>query len=169
MNRPRSNALDTGRTIAVAGLTVADGFVGAPPGTVYFPAPGNPNFRAAHLGNRRAGHPMRGWKVHITAYPYNAQQVADAVLPVLHGMRIWHKYVRSAMDLSHMTEGQRGKFITVYTRDTDPNATGAECDQIVQALAHLLGNLAGPDVSGETRLSHMIFARFSHDYTRPGG
>lgn len=168
MTRPRSNALQTGRTIAVDSLPAVASAADYRPGVVYSPAPMNPNFLAAFIKTKRSGHPCQGWKLHVCAYPFNAQQVADAVLPILAGMKIWHKYMKSAMGLSQMTGGQRGKFITIYTRDTDEANPGEETDAVVRALQNVLQGLTGPDIEGERQLGHMIFGRYSFDYTKPG-
>jgi hypothetical protein len=169
MSRPRSNALQTGQTIEVSGFAVGS-FANFDPQAVYYPAPGNPRFMAAYIGNRRAGHPMKGWKIHISAYPYNAVLVAERVLPVLCGLKIWHKYIKSPMDLSRMTELQRGKFITVYTRDTDVSDTGDETRLVVEKVGLALAGsgLSGPDIEEERALAPSIFARYSYDYTKPG-
>ncbi|HET7929944.1 MAG TPA: hypothetical protein VFL63_00955 [Rhodanobacteraceae bacterium] len=138
---------------------------------VYYPAPGNPDFLAAYIGNKRAGHPMKGWKIHVSAYPYNAQDVANLVLPILCACKIWHKYIKSAMHLSRMPGGQRGKFITIYTRDVDEKSVGSESQSLVGEISQAIvaGDLSGPEIVNEKKLGEMIYARYSFDYTRPDG
>jgi hypothetical protein len=67
-------------------------------------------FRVGEQGYAAAG----GWKIHVSAHPFNAQRVANLVLPILCNLHVWHKYVNSTTDLAQMTDGQEGKFITVY-------------------------------------------------------
>lgn len=166
MTRPRSNALATGAPISVEGHGILNfkTFTGD-----YAPAPGNPDFLTAWIGSKRVGHPMKGWKLHITAYPRNANLIAQTVLPILYDMKIWHKYIKSPLLLSKMTDGQRGKFITVYTRDND-DSPGAECSAVVAAVSPALADdsIEGPPVAHERCLAKMIYGRRSFDYTKPG-
>ncbi len=168
MTRKRSNALQTGSIIEVDGLPVGD-LLHFDRRIVYYPTPRNNTFLAAYIGNKRAGHPMKGWKMHISAFPYNARLVANKILPVLCEMEIWHKYVSSPMLLSKMIDGQRGKFITVYTRDNNAHAIGDETRSVVSALSRLnMLDISGPEVKDEKKLASMVYTRFSEDYTRPG-
>lgn len=171
MVRARSNALDTAATIKVSGLGVADfTAMGWDPNAIYFPAPRNPSFLAAFIGNKREGHKMMGWKMHVSAYPYNAHLVAEAVLPILCDIRIWHKYVSSALLLSRMTDEQRGKFITIYTNCTDPNEIDMDTKGLAQRISQSLtsASLTGPEVPHERVLAPMVSARFSADFTKSG-
>lgn len=169
MTRPRSNALQTGKTIRVSGYRAAGSIMEMIKNEdvtyVYCRDPQNLRFMKAYQGSRRGRnpHPCKGWKLHISAYPYNAIEVAKRVLPVLCKMKIWHKYVSSPMYLSHMTDGQRGKFITVYTRDEK------ERDRVVDLVTKALSGsgLDGPPVKEEKEFGPMIYGRYSYDYNKP--
>lgn len=171
MCRSRSNALVTGAPISVSGFPVATSIENIGPDTVYCPAPSNPTFFVAYQKLRRAGHPCMGWKLHVSAYPYNCREIANAVLPVLCKLKIWHKYVRSPMQLSKMTDGQRGKFITIYTNDNtvEGGEEGTETEIVTKSLRFVLNNFTGPHVKEEKEFAHLIFGRFSQDYNSREG
>jgi len=168
--RPRSNQLVTGAVIEVEGLKI--GCISDPvfdSAAVYYPLPANRSFLAAHIDVRC----KRGWKLHISAYPYNAQEIANVVLPILCKMRIGHKYVQSSMLLSRMTGEQRGKFITIYTNDNSEAGEGDQIASIKATVCPLLQHFAGPEIvdgegAPERKFGHLIYGRLSSDYRRPG-
>ncbi len=102
--------------------------------------------------------PSEGWKIHVSANPQTAQQVAE-VLPKLRQMNIHHKVVLSREKLAGMNKGdQAGKFITIYPRDID------EAKRVVKMLDKALAErgLAGPVIKGEKALgsSGLIYTRY---------
>lgn len=73
--------------------------------------------------------PRQGYKIHISAHPEDAEIVARSVLPVLRRLRVAHKVVRNLDRYrQQIATPQRGKFITVYTR----NASHAQ--QVLNAI-----------------------------------
>ena len=114
--------------------------------------------------------PRYGWKIHISAYPHNAQQIADAVIPVLHKMNVWHKYAKSLASLNKLVAdpGQEGKFITIYTEDQDRSGGGPITTNIVARVEEALKGkgLIGPVVADERPLGTLglIFMRWSDNY-----
>ena len=102
--------------------------------------------------------PAEGWKIHVSANPQTAQQVAE-VLPKLRQMNIYHKVVLSKEKLAALNEGdQAGKFITIYPRDID------EAKRIVKMLDKALAErgLTGPVIEGEKALgsSGLVYSRY---------
>lgn len=99
-----------------------------------------------------------GWKLHISATPESAQQVAE-VLPKLRQMNIHHKVVFSRDKLVRLNSGdQAGKFITIYPKDID------EAKRIVKILDEVLAGrgLAGTVVEGERAVgsSGLVYTRY---------
>lgn len=67
---------------------------------------------------------VRGWKLHVSATPWNATDVLKKCLPVLSGERVPFKVAASMERLIELNEGiggtsQAGKFITVYPPTAD--------------------------------------------------
>ena len=59
-----------------------------------------------------------GWKMHISAEPDQAEIVARIALPILRRLNVPHKVVASLEEYRRFNGGnQRGKFITIYSRD----------------------------------------------------
>lgn len=102
--------------------------------------------------------PSEGWKVHVSASPDSAPQVADLVLPKLRAMNVAHKVVGTPEDLGRLGGTQAGKFITIYPRNV------AEAKATVSTLDALLRGrgLTGPVISGERPLggSGLIYTRY---------
>jgi hypothetical protein len=103
--------------------------------------------------------PSEGWKLHISASPEHAGEVADTVLPVLRDMGVAHKIVGNIDNyVNVMTGTQTGKLVTIY-----PDSP-AQAKAIVDALDPLLASrgLTGPVVSGEMPLgnSGLFFGRY---------
>lgn len=62
--------------------------------------------------------PRQGYKIHISARAEDAEIVARSVLPRLRHLQVAHKVVRNLDRYrQQLTTPQRGKFITVYTKD----------------------------------------------------
>ena len=61
--------------------------------------------------------PSEGWKVHVSASPDSAPQIAGLVLPELRAMNVAHKVVGTPESLGRMGGTQAGKFITIYPRN----------------------------------------------------
>ncbi|MBV8417526.1 MAG: hypothetical protein JO251_20180 [Verrucomicrobia bacterium] len=60
--------------------------------------------------------PHRGFKIHVSPKPQDAEIVARSVLPKLRELSVCHKVVRDLkIYMEQMATLQRGKFITVYT------------------------------------------------------
>jgi hypothetical protein len=156
--------LVTDTVISVAGLPILDlTAVEFDPTALYAPIPGNPLFLAAHVSLRY----KRGWKLHVSAFPYHAEEIAEIVLPILCRLRIWHKYVKSSLLLSRMTSSDRGKFITIYTDDLTEDGSGPDIATIVMLLAPLLGRFVGPAIA-ETQFGHLLSGRLSNDFSKSG-
>lgn len=134
----------------------------------YALAPNSETFLVAFIprNGKHYGH----WKVHISAYPQNAQEVAEAVLPILYENKLWHKYVKSPQCLNRMVDGERGKFITIYTKDKDESKSGEHTKWLCAKLKNALKGLTGPDITDtrERKLDHMIYCRYCGNYTSPG-
>lgn len=59
----------------------------------------------------------QGYKLHVSAHPHHVGAVTAAVLPALQGdPAVWHKLSRLDAYCKDKEE-QRGKFITIYTKD----------------------------------------------------
>jgi hypothetical protein len=108
------------------------------------------------------GVPMgeEGWKLHVSATPQNAQQMAAEVLPKLRDANIHHKVVFSTEKLKGLRwdETQRGKFITIYPKDLE------EAKRIVKLLDEVLAGtgLEGPVIKGEKAVgsSGLVYTRY---------
>ena len=73
--------------------------------------------------------PRQGYKIHISARAEDAEIVARTVLPHLRHLRVAHKVVRNLERYrQQLLTAQRGKFITVYTRDA------AHAQQVLNAI-----------------------------------
>jgi hypothetical protein len=60
--------------------------------------------------------PHRGFKIHVSPTPQDAEIVARSVLPKLRELSVCHKVVRNLkIYMEQMNTPQRGKFITIYT------------------------------------------------------
>ena len=90
-------------------------------------------YKKVHKGYIKTG----GWKIHVSATPDKARQVAAAVLPILSRVEVWHKYVGNIVDLERMVGPQAGKFITIYA---NPDETDADdgWEKLVPALTNAL-------------------------------
>jgi hypothetical protein len=108
-----------------------------------------------------------GWKLHVSAHPETATQVAQCVLPVLSRLKAWHKFARPETLKSMEADAtQRGKFITVYP------SSRAELFQVVSAVDRALAawryplpasrRSLGPKVQTEVSLGSagLITARY---------
>lgn len=104
--------------------------------------------------------PPQGWKIHITASPENAYELAKIILPKLRKWGVNHKVIYN-IDLyeNWMTSGsQRGKFITIY-----PNSEAHSLELVIKIDRLLIGkNLTGLAVPGELSVgkSGLIFTRY---------
>jgi hypothetical protein len=99
--------------------------------------------------------PSEGWKFHISAHPHNAEALANAVLPILTQMNVWHKYL--TLHMLHTRQGNEvGKFIAFYP------VSCADAHAIAAALAAALHNRTGPAIAREMRFgaSAVLFARY---------
>ncbi|MGH8501770.1 MAG: hypothetical protein ACREVE_04735 [Gammaproteobacteria bacterium] len=112
-------------------------------------------FNAFHAGEI----PPEGWKLHVSATPQSAQQIAE-VLPKLRQMNIYHKVVlsRDKLVLLEGSDTQAGKFITIYPKDVE------EAKRIVKMLDEALAGrgLAGTVIKGEKAVgsSGLVYARY---------
>ncbi len=62
--------------------------------------------------------PVGGYKIHLSCVPTEAQEIAQFVLSILRSMKVKHKVVKNLPEYKRQLNGkQRGKFITIYTRD----------------------------------------------------
>ncbi len=75
-----------------------------------------------------------GWKLHISAQPEQAEIVARIALPILRRLGVPHKVVATLEDYERFNRtNQAGKFITIYTRNTE------DARQAIDALEAELG------------------------------
>ncbi|UUM21891.1 class III lanthionine synthetase LanKC [Mycoavidus sp. SF9855] len=68
--------------------------------------------------------PTQGWKIHLSATPYNARTVLATAIPMLVEMDTAFKFAADRAIFSMMTgknwaRGSSGKFITIYPQDED--------------------------------------------------
>jgi len=100
--------------------------------------------------------PGEGWKFHISVRPQNAVAMAAAVLPVLTNANVWHKYVDSPYKYANFTGTQVGKFIVVYSINTQ------DARAIVQMLAPYVGDDRGPLIAGDAKVpdTGCLYARY---------
>jgi serine/threonine protein kinase len=88
----------------------------------------------------------QGWKLHISATILNANNVFEAVAPLLRRSGILFKAPRSLTELARLNSGldygysQVGKFITVYPRSVD------EATKLVPRLHRLVRGMPAPAV-----------------------
>lgn len=80
--------------------------------------------------------PARGFKIHVSPQPQDAEIVARSVLPKLRQLRIPHKVVKTLnIYREQLNSDQRGKFITIYS------SGAAEAQQVVNAISPELRSL----------------------------
>jgi hypothetical protein len=150
-NNPRQRAGGIAQNNAPLPHWLDPAFVYAPPQGAgpYQPLMGYHVFK----GTRH--HASEGWKFHISAHPYNAEDLANTVLPILTQMNVWHKY----LELNKLPTRQGvevGKFIAVYP------ISCADAHAIAAALAAALHNRTGPAIASELVFgaSTVLFARY---------
>jgi hypothetical protein len=84
-----------------------------------------------------------GYKLHLSADQMEAERVADAVLPLLRDLNVYHKIIPGPERYAQMNTGrQRGKFITIYSGPAMETFT-----RVVNTLDPILSQrrfLAGP-------------------------
>ena len=134
-------------------------------GSPYNILPGNNKFVAAHVKVPPVddrGMVFSGWKLHISAYWYNAEDIAKVVLPLLCQKGIWHKYAKSPKILGDMTDEDAGKFITIYTCKADEKHP--EITQLVDELNRRLGRFTGPKINGEESFGQLVYGRRCSNY-----
>jgi hypothetical protein len=105
------------------------------------------------------GIPSEGWKLHVSADPESAGEVAAVALPVLREMGVAHKVVGTVDDyVNVMTGTQTGKLVTIYP--DDPTVARAVVDRLDPLLA--ARGFKGPVVEGEMPLgsSGLIYGRY---------
>ena len=117
-----------------------------------------------HVEFPDVGIASRGWKLHVTATPFNAEKVLDVCLDLLLEARVPFKFAASVDRLIELNEGagglgQVGKFITVYPPDAD------EAVGIALALDEATAGQRGPSVLTDRALSpaslvHYRYAAF---------
>lgn len=102
--------------------------------------------------------PDEGWKLHVSADARSASQVSDTVLPLLRQWKVNHKVVGTVDQLTGMSPGQQGKFITIYPDNT------VQAKAIANVIdGELAGKgLTGPRVAGERQLgsSGLVSTRY---------
>ena len=102
--------------------------------------------------NDRASTPEQGWKLHISAAVFSAQDVLRQALPVLLAENANFKVAASLRVLGHLNCGegglsQIGKFITVYPNDD------AQAVRLAAALDQATRGLRGPAVPSDRPLA----------------
>lgn len=114
-----------------------------------------------------------GYKIHLSATLGEAQRVADAVLPLLRDMGVYHKIRPDPPSYASMNRGaQQGKFITVYVgalqekflrvvKELDALLTAHQFTPGPTPSARLGGHAETEQVVG---LSRMIFYTTSPDF-----
>ncbi len=94
--------------------------------------------------------PPQGWKIHLSATPYNARAVLSAAVPALVDMQVAFKFAADRTILSHMTSknwgrGASGKFITAYPKDD------GEFREIIEQLYTVTKGYIGPYILSDRR------------------
>ncbi len=152
MTRPRSNALYSGDP-RTPNFLQPNYSISVPGSGPYLRDPMNRAF-VDFYGTR--DHPGEGWKLHISAKPHNAEQLASVVLPVLTRNNIWHKFIDRPYVLGNLAGTQVGKFLVVYTIST------SDTRAIINLLNPLLQGFEGPRVHGDSPVggSPVLYARY---------
>lgn len=99
-----------------------------------------------------------GWKFHISAYPYNAEALAEVVLPLLTRMNVAHKYLE-LHKLGTLAGNAVGKFIAYYpVSPADAHAIALA----IQSSVASMGNLQGPVIQDEMRFGStgILYTRY---------
>ncbi len=98
-----------------------------PIGLDYYPVGSGSDWFAKWLPGYPA--PPRGYKIHVSVFPEDAEIVARSVLPALRRLRVAHKVVRNLERYRmQLTTAQQGKFITIYTKDS------AQAQEVLNAI-----------------------------------
>ncbi|MBT8335156.1 MAG: hypothetical protein KJO11_01040 [Gemmatimonadetes bacterium] len=114
-----------------------------------------------------------GYKIHLSATLSEAQRVADAVLPLLRDMQIYHKVRPDHASYEAMNAGrQQGKFITVYVGPLQEKflSVAKELDALLTAHQFTPGPTPSARLGGHAQeeqragLSRMIFYTTSPDF-----
>jgi len=99
-----------------------------------------------------AGHvPEQGWKLHVSATPWSAVSVLEAIVPILMAQGVSCKFVNSIDNLMLLNNGclgaeQVGKFVTVYPSSDD------HAVELAMALHRATDGLAGPRIPTDRAL-----------------
>jgi hypothetical protein len=98
--------------------------------------------------------PPGGCKIHVSVAEKSADtlMVANFVLPELRRLRVRHKIVRTFDEYESLNRGdQRGKFITIYTRNpADRDRVKVAIDPELLRYRQVLGVRPGPQVMDRT-------------------
>jgi hypothetical protein len=99
--------------------------------------------------------PVQGWKLHVTASAGNLGDIARRVLPLLRGLGVAHKIVKTGREFDAQQGTQAGKFITIYP------SNDAQAVQIVGMLGAVLSGKQGAEIRGDERLGPLTYARYA--------
>jgi hypothetical protein len=99
-----------------------------------------------------------GWKFHISAHPYCAEEMAQLVMPVLQAQGVFHKHLQPDKLRTRVGEAV-GKFIAYYPKSC------LHAHTIAAAIDHALGGQAcakGPVVKDEQPfgISGVLYTRY---------
>jgi serine/threonine protein kinase len=103
--------------------------------------------------------PDQGWKIHISATPYNALEILSKVIAVLKVEGVAFKVLASMSLVKEMTASiavreQSGKYITIY-----PNNEQMFVD-LLQRLESALSGYSAPRILGDFKLSDCVYYRY---------
>lgn len=120
--------------------------------------------------NRDAALPAQGWKIHVSATILNAQEVLEAVAPVLNRRCVLFKAPRTLVELKRLNCGlfygymQVGKFITAYPQDDQQSG------DLARELDTATRGMNAPAVPFEVPVSagSNVFIRFGSFGAGPG-
>lgn len=96
--------------------------------------------------------PQRGWKLHVSATPWNAGDVLRRCVPVLADERATFKVAASPRRVAELNQGvagarQAGKFVTVYPSDPE------RAVRVARKLDEATAGMRGPRVLSDRALS----------------
>ena len=115
--------------------------------------------------------PSKGWKLHISATPWSAEDVLDMTLPILFSEDACFKFAASIEVIASINEGdggigQIGKFMTIY-----PNSD-AQAVSLASRIHQATEGLGGPEVPTDKplvdgSLVHYRFGEFVGELQAP--